>query len=229
MLWDFQCFRLHKSQTDHVYGLGTSVELLKPYSTAFGSLSYSRWYATVFLFTKRALKYDTDKLPSLLGLATEFAKFKNGTYYAGLRWEERASGMLWFRGIAELDMSSACLAPSWSWASLNGPSLIYEDQPAKIILPNAVFRKCYLDKSDDTDRASELGWQDVFGSIVKLIQCEFPDRWMSTDYHLDRAFRFAHVDVPDVETNDLGDWVEGWSMPCSMKGDYKTKGVFDLE
>ena len=228
MLWDCQCFRLHESQTDHYNGLSTSMELLKPYSTAFSPLSYSRWYTMVFLFTKRALKYDTDKLPSLLGLATEVAKFQNGTYYAGLWWEDMASGMLWFRGIAELNMPSTYLAPSWSWASLNGPSLIYEDQPAKIILPNAVFRECYVDKSDDTDRASKPGWLDVSAPIVKLIQRDVPDRWMSNDYDLDRAFRFAHLDVPDVERNDIGDGVEGWSFRRSTKGNYETRSVFDL-
>ena len=105
----------------------------------------------VFLFTKRLLSRETDKLPSLLGLATEVAKFQNGTYYAGLWWEDMASGMLWFRGCAaELNKPSQYLAPSWSWASFSGWTLIYEDHLVNITLPDVVFRECYLEyKSDD--------------------------------------------------------------------------------
>ena len=228
MSWDCQCFSLHESETDHFNGLSISMELLKPYSTALSPPSYSSWYTMVFMFTDRLLTYDTDKLPSLLGLATEVAKFQNGTYYAGLWWEDMASGMLWFRGCAaELNKPSEYLAPSWSWASLNGRSLIYEDQPAKIILPNAVFRECYVDKSNGSHRVINPGWLDLSAPVVKLIQREAPDRWRFHNNGLDRAFRFAHLDIPDIEMNDHGDELERWAFR-NTKGNYETRGVFDL-
>ena len=227
--WDCQCFTLNESKTDSFNGLRISMELLKPSSTGFSPPSYSSWYTMVFMFTNRLFTYDTDKLPSLMGLATEIAKSQNGTYYAGLWWEDMASGMLWFRGrAAELNKASEYLAPSWSWASLNGRSLIYKDQPEKIILPNAVLRECYVDKRDDSHRAIKPGWLDLCAPVVKLIQHEAPDRWWFNHDNHDRAFRFAHLDVPDIDMNDHGDEDEGWPYRRSTKGNYETRGVFDL-
>ncbi len=116
MSWDCYCFGLRESGIDHFNGMETSMEMLKPYSTACQQLSYYSWYGMVFLFTKRLLKYDIDKMPELSGSATEVSKFQNGAYYASLRWEDMASGMLWFTGrVAELNKPSEYLAPSCSW------------------------------------------------------------------------------------------------------------------
>ena len=135
-----------------------------------------------------------------------------------------ASGMLWFRGCAaELNKPSAYLAPSWSWASLNGPSLIYEAQPARIALPNALFRK-----SDDPHGAIELGWLDLSTPVVKLVQREAPDGWGADDDGLDTALGFAHLNVPDIEMNDHEHGVERWPFRRGTKGNFETRGIFDL-
>ena len=230
MSWDCQCFSLQESGTDHCNGMRISMELLKPQSTFSNPLSYYSWYGMVSLFTKRLLTYDTDKLPALSGLATEVAKFQNGTYHAGLWWEDMASGMLWFRGcVAELTEPSAYLAPSWSWASLNGPIINYEDHPAKITLPYAVFRKCHLEHKsiDDPHGAIISGWLDLSAPVVKLVQREAPDRWSSFDDGLNRAFGFADLDVFTIEMDNDEDEVEPWLWPF-RRGNYETRGVFDL-
>ena len=228
MSWDCQCFSLHESGTDHYNGMRISMELLKPQSTVSSPLSYRSWYRMVSLFARRLLTYDTDKLPALSGLATEVAKFKNGTYYAGLWWEDMASGMLWFRGrAAELNKPSEYLAPSWSWASLNGWTLAYEDQPTKMTLPNVVFRECYLEsKNDDKRGAIRTGWLDLSAPVVKLVQREVPKSWTFHDYGLDMALGFVHLDVPDVGMNDHEDEVERDRF--STRGYFETRGVFDL-
>ena len=231
MSWECQCFSLHESGTDSFNGMSTSMELLKPSSTASSPLSYHSWYTMVFLFTARHLTYDTDKLPALSGLATEVAKFKNGTYYAGLWWEDMASGMLWFRGIAaELNKPSKYLAPSWSWASLNGWTLIYEDQPAKIALPDVVFRECHLEyeSADNPNGAIKSGWLNLSAPVVNLIKREAPERWRVDNEGLETALGFAHLHVPDIEMNDREDEVERWRSRRSTKGNFKTRGVFDL-
>ena len=229
MSWDCQCSSLHESETDHYNGMRIPLELLKPHSTASGPLSYYSWYGMVSSFTKRLLTYDTDKLPALSGLATEVAKFQTGTYYAGLWWEDMASGMLWFRGrAAELNKPSEYLAPSWSWVSLNGWTLIYEDQPAKTALPNVLFRECRLEyKSDDDDPYGAItsGWLDLSAPVVKLVQREVPDRWMFDDDGLDMALGFVHL---GIGVNDHGDEVERWPSRHSTKGNFETRGVFDL-
>ena len=214
--WECQCFTWYENEVDCSNDLSFSMELLKPHSTASSPTSYASWYQMVVLFTTRLLTCDSDRLPALLGLATEVAKFDNGTYYAGLWWEDMAFGMLWFRSdAAKLKKPSDYLAPSWSWASLNGRSITYKenDSTGNIILPNAVFRECYVDKSDDTHRANKPGWLDLSAPIIKLIKAE--DRRSYSHGGLDTAFRFAHLDVPNFEMND-------------HPNVYYTRGAFDL-
>ena len=228
MSWDCQCFSLNESETDHYNGMHISTELLKPQSTISSPLSYHSWYGMVSSFAGRILTYDTDKLPALSGLATEVAKFQDGTYYAGLWWEDMASGMLWFRGrAAELNKPSEYLAPSWSWASLNGWTLAYEDQPAKITLPDIMFRECHLEsKNDDKHGAIKSGWLDLSAPVVRLVQREVPNSWRFDDDGLDMALGFVHLEVPDIGLNDHEDEAERY--PFNTNGNIETRGVFDL-
>ena len=161
-------------------------------------------------FVRRRLTYDTDKLPALSGVATEVAKFHDGTYYAGLWWEDMASGMLWFRGrTAELNKPSEYLAPSWLWASLNGWTVAYSDQPPRITLPDVVLRECPLDyRNVDQRGAITGGWVDLSAPVVKLVQAKVPNRWKFDNEGLDMALKYAHLAVPDIGGNDHGDEVE---------------------
>ena len=228
MSWDCQCFSLNESGTDHYVGIRISMELLQPQSTISSPLSYDAWYAMVSSFVRRRLTYDTDKLPALSGLATEVAKFQNGTYYAGLWWEDMASGMLWFRGrAAELNKPSKYLAPSWSWASLNGWTLAYLDQPAKITLPDVVFRECPLDyRNVDRRGAITGGWLDLSAPVVKLVQSKVPNSWKFDNEGLDVALEYVHFAVPDIGMNDHEEEVERDRF--STRGYFETRGVFDL-
>ena len=226
--WECQCTKSHESQTDHYSGISHSTLLLKPYPTDSGGFSYSSWYTMVFMFTGRALRYDTDKLPALSGLATEVAKFNQGTYYAGLWWEDMASGLLWYRGCAsELDKPSAFLAPSWSWASLNG-HLIYDDQPAKVKLADVAFHDCELERElGKPYGAVKSGWLHLSAPIVKLHQCDAPDSWRSYDDGLETAFKFAHLDGPLMVATDNSDEDEERD-PYDTTGNFETRGILDL-
>ena len=101
---------------------------------------------------------------------------------------------------------------------------VTEAQPAKITLLNAVFRK-----SDDPHGAIKSGWLDLSAPVVKLVQREAPDGWRADDDGgLDTALGFAHLSVPDIEMKDHGHGVERWPFRRSTKGDFETRGIFDL-
>ena len=155
------------------------------------------------MFTGRTLRYDTDKLPALSGLATEVAKFKQGIYYAGLWWEDMATGLLWYRGCAsELEKPSAYLAPSWSWASLNG-HILYDDQPAKIKLADVAFHDCDLEREPGKPYGAVMsGWLDLSAPLVKLNECKKPDRWEFYDNGLETPFKITNLDDLATETSD---------------------------
>lgn len=81
----------------------------------------NRWYNLVQNYKGRLLTKDTDMLPALSGLASEFGKHIQQKYLAGLWNVELANGLLWHARDAYLERPSTYTAPSWSWAALNGP------------------------------------------------------------------------------------------------------------
>ncbi|KAF4610641.1 hypothetical protein D9613_007169 [Agrocybe pediades] len=108
---------------------------------------YGLWRTIVEDVSLLELTYESDRLPSLTGLATRFAKYlpKNERYLAGL-WEgDLARDLLWESGcVTEEDgphrkRDENGSAPSWSWACLvwgggsrplsNGLEWEYETKP----------------------------------------------------------------------------------------------------
>ena len=80
-----------------------------------------RWYRLVEDYKSRLLTKDTDMLPALSGIASEFGKHVQQKYLAGLWNLELANGLLWHARDSYLKQPSTYRAPSWSWAALNGP------------------------------------------------------------------------------------------------------------
>jgi len=86
------------------------------------------WHRTVEDFSVRLLTKVTDKFPALSGLASGVQKLYGGTYVAGLWEEDILRDLLWRRKFADLLTQlqhqaveiHEYVAPSWSWASMNG-------------------------------------------------------------------------------------------------------------
>lgn len=86
---------------------------------------YDAWFSIIRAFTDAKLTRYTDRLPALSGLAdTYLKKLPNEEYVAGLWKGDTTRGLLWARNGSNLRLSQrppAYLAPSWSWASVDGP------------------------------------------------------------------------------------------------------------
>ncbi|KAM7208558.1 HET domain containing protein [Naviculisporaceae sp. PSN 640] len=83
------------------------------------------WIDTVIDYTKRKVSFEQDRLVAIGGLASEFLRLSKGdTYLAGLWRRNLCEGLLWMLDPSvKQDLQprpSAYLAPSWSWASVNG-------------------------------------------------------------------------------------------------------------
>lgn len=81
-----------------------------------------RWYASVKAYTARELTRKEDRLIALSGVADRISQLSGLSYVVGL-WEENiVYNLLW---VAVGDLSDRRLdfykAPTWSWASVNGP------------------------------------------------------------------------------------------------------------
>jgi hypothetical protein len=81
---------------------------------------YKLWYIMVAEYTNRKLTFATDKLPALSGLASAVAEHDQGKYLAGIWWEDLAFGICW-KKVSLLSKYDEYIAPSWSWASVEGP------------------------------------------------------------------------------------------------------------
>ncbi|PMD14852.1 hypothetical protein NA56DRAFT_540688, partial [Hyaloscypha hepaticicola] len=101
------------------------------------------WYKCVSGFSKRRPTQASDKLAAIAGLVSKFCEIENIKYIAGLWDRDLFYGMtrrkygprewceepwLYLAATADLNLSadlfvppSEYRAPSWSWASVNGP------------------------------------------------------------------------------------------------------------
>lgn len=82
------------------------------------------WHFVVEEYAKRRLTNGADKLPALSGLASLYHRRKSTPYRAGL-WAATLLGDLLWRTEISADLmphhTQSYRAPSWSWASINGP------------------------------------------------------------------------------------------------------------
>ena len=89
------------------------------------------WFKTVEDFTNRKLTKGRDRLPALDGLAQRGKDLGRGDYLAGLWRADMPSALLWRTGAeyksVDCSRPTDYRAPSWSWASIQGP-VMYDSQ-----------------------------------------------------------------------------------------------------
>jgi Heterokaryon incompatibility protein (HET) len=112
----------------------------------FGTLSrdqiYEKWDGIIYLLTERQLSNDEDKLPALSGLTNQFATMfelvsasgQSDQYLTGLWRSNLTKSLLWtteddrYRVSRDKEIvyrrPKSWRAPSWSWASVEGPVTI---------------------------------------------------------------------------------------------------------
>jgi hypothetical protein len=82
---------------------------------------YAQWKTVIVQeYTGKKLTYGTDRLPALSGLAKVFMRNLKDTYFAGLWHGDMHRGLLWY-GTGDFKVSPTYRAPTWSWASVDGP------------------------------------------------------------------------------------------------------------
>ncbi|KAF2436003.1 HET-domain-containing protein, partial [Tothia fuscella] len=86
------------------------------------SAEHSIWHRVIEQYTRRELTYPNDRLAAIAGLANAFANHNDDEYLAGLWRRDLPHGLLWAKGYKceELQVPKTNLAPSWSWASMDG-------------------------------------------------------------------------------------------------------------
>jgi hypothetical protein len=120
---------------------------------------FVEWYAMIGFnwersdYSARRLTVPSDKLPAVSGLAHQVQEAVRSSYHAGLWADSIAYGLQWQRrGL--LQKPEKWRAPSWSWASLDGPVKYTTD-----------FHLLYRSGIDITEMVSAPAGQDLLGEI----------------------------------------------------------------
>lgn len=89
------------------------------------------WMEVVELYSERVMTDQFDKFPAMAGIAEKFQKAFDDKYYAGLWAKDMLIGLAWSRKLYSKSVRpyvplygeghETWRAPSWSWASLDGP------------------------------------------------------------------------------------------------------------
>jgi hypothetical protein len=79
------------------------------------------WFRLVEVYTRCGLTKEKDKLIAISGLAKRIHKKSGIGYLAGLWADKIRAGLLWIAEVEPLRKASFQRAPSWSWASVDGP------------------------------------------------------------------------------------------------------------
>lgn len=91
------------------------------------------WRSIVELYTTMSMTFGSDKLPALAGIAERFVDRQPGnTYLAGLWHDSLTEDLMWWPD-GEATRSDVWRAPSWSWASLDGPVCYYTEKAQSLI------------------------------------------------------------------------------------------------
>jgi hypothetical protein len=82
------------------------------------------WYEIVESYSRGRLSFGTDKLVALSGIQKEVERCTGYTYMDGLWKEHLLTDLLWFAaegpGTRLVDKQGVSIAPTWSWASIEG-------------------------------------------------------------------------------------------------------------
>lgn len=124
ILWDCQTCCFDEAYTDpynlkYQVVVSQSIDLLYP-DRVNRSYSYHKWYDMVEDYSRRQLRFDSDKLPGVSGLASILAE-DGAKYCAGIWEEDICYGISWEVDGAVSRRPDCYIAPSWSWASVVGP------------------------------------------------------------------------------------------------------------
>lgn len=82
---------------------------------------YRPWYSTVEKYMSCRLTYSSDRLTAIYGVAESIWQETRDVYLAGLWRGGLVSGLMWRRyRSSALQQHESYVAPSWSWASVDG-------------------------------------------------------------------------------------------------------------
>lgn len=144
---------------------------------------YDRWTGTVVRYCRRYLTKDFDKLLAIKSVAAEMSPRIDDTYlaFAGM-WKKNLHFDLLWRALRDLSKPEKYRAPSWSWASLDGP-LNWANDVLNLHRNHPALERLSFDIRDLGE--SGTGVDQPFLKVRALLvpvafitECDHDDRWL---------------------------------------------------
>ena len=144
---------------------------------------HDRWTGTVMRYCRRQLTKDFDKLLAIQSVAAEMSLRIADTYipFAGM-WKENLHFDLLWRALRGLSKPEKYRAPSWSWASIDGPINWTNDlltmHQNHTSLQRLTFSVLDLGESGPGVEMPFLKVRALLVPIVFIVECDHDDRWL---------------------------------------------------
>lgn len=135
----------------------------------FTAISY--WRDLVTAYSEKLVTRSSDWLPALSGLAAKLESPETGRYIAGLWSKDLLDSLLWESlAVAASNIKPTYIAPSWSWASIQGP-VEWTHNPKgsrhyiEIDLENTICIPSGLNRLGEI----AAGWLFLTGSVIEVV------------------------------------------------------------
>ncbi|KAF2713642.1 HET-domain-containing protein [Pleomassaria siparia CBS 279.74] len=120
------------------------------------------WSYIITEYTARDLTYDIDRLSAVVGVAKMLAETLKSGYIAG-HWTFNTLGLLWYPKDGDRSRRPKATSnenlPSWSWASLEGSPVFFDNLTAMDLACTASF---------SLERGRTMAWSPTSGDALEL-------------------------------------------------------------
>lgn len=116
------------------------------------------WSHIVSGFTSKDLSYEKDRLVAISSIAKSFLSSLNSGYIAG-QWTVSVYNLLWYPSDGSQCHRPSYMVPSWSWASVEGSPILFDNETAMDLSCTANF------ESPDGKNAA---WSPTSGGTLVL-------------------------------------------------------------
>ncbi|KAI1750445.1 heterokaryon incompatibility protein-domain-containing protein [Xylaria castorea] len=226
----WECWQYHQGEDLEYQYLGVSKREAYPVELSPSSLlcdspnHNSRllqgWWYMSSDYTSRGLTYQADKLIAIDGLVQKLASRLQTSYIKGIWKEFLHSSVLWSARTEDLEDLPLVRAPSWSWASRQGPInylQLYDYEPVpefkmhevdKSCSSETLFAQAALAKLSTDASIGDVRWSDpatdqtafppeldYFATKYRVIQNNAGDTlgWITLDAGIESQIDFSHL------------------------------------
>lgn len=170
---------------------------------------YKRWTSIVTAYCRRKLTKDFDKLVAIQSVAAEMTSVIGDSYisFAGM-WEGNLNDALLWQGLRALSRPEKFRAPSWSWASLDGP-IRWAKEPINSKPSHSLLQKVMIEILSFGNEVPGLDCpflrvKAVLVPVAAVAECGHEERWLFGTRNFPYDIFMSHFQTQELSEIDPG-------------------------